>query len=96
MNGSDEDGEAKVSIRRRSTHPQAINEEYSELMENMERYEDFHTIDWLREMSLNRLRYRQVYNIANNNFWGVVRKMHDACSGWIVVLLIGLAAGTKS
>ena len=75
---------------------QHVSSEYSDLMESTERYEDFHTIDWLREMSLNRLRYRQIYNTSSKTFWGVVRKLHDACSGWLVVLLIGLAAGKLS
>lgn len=75
------------------TFNEKLDDDFGEILESTERYDDFHTIDWLREMSLNRLRYRQIYNSSSKSFCAVVRKLHDACSGWLVVLLIGLAAG---
>jgi len=59
-------------------------------------YDDFYTIDWLREMSRNRLRYRQIYNRKKESFIKNLRGLHDAWSGWLVVLLVGLAAGTAA
>ncbi|KAF3857022.1 hypothetical protein F7725_008881 [Dissostichus mawsoni] len=42
-------------------------------------YEDFHTIDWLREKSRDTDRHR--------------KSLLDAWSGWVVMLLIGLLSG---
>uniref|UniRef100_H2YSM6 Chloride channel protein n=1 Tax=Ciona savignyi TaxID=51511 RepID=H2YSM6_CIOSA len=57
-------------------------------------YDDFHTIDWLREMSRNRLRHRQILYRKKESFFRTLKGLHDAWSGWLVVLLVGLAAGT--
>ncbi|XP_039248627.1 H(+)/Cl(-) exchange transporter 4-like [Styela clava] len=57
-------------------------------------YEDFHTIDWLREMSRDRLRHRQIIHRKRESWHKFFKGMHDAWSGWLVVLLVGLAAGT--
>nr|XP_002127837.1 H(+)/Cl(-) exchange transporter 4-like [Ciona intestinalis] len=57
-------------------------------------YDDFHTIDWLREMSRNRLRHRQIIYRKKESFFRTLKGLHDAWSGWLVVLLVGLAAGT--
>ena len=56
-------------------------------------YDDFHTIDWLREMSRNRLRHRKIIHFKKESFWSSLKSIHDALSGWLVVLLVGLAAG---
>ena len=56
-------------------------------------YDDFHTIDWLREMSRNRLRHRQLLHNKDESFFHTIKSLHDAWSGWLVVLLVGLAAG---
>lgn len=57
-------------------------------------YDDFHTIDWLREMSRDRLRHRQILYRKKESWYKLFMGLHDAWSGWIVVLLVGLAAGT--
>jgi len=62
-------------------------------MDDIGTYDDFHTIDWLREMSRNRLRHRQIVHRQNESFFKAVKRYHDAWSGWLVVLLVGLAAG---
>ena len=56
-------------------------------------YDDFHTIDWLREMSRNRLRHRQIIHRKDESWFHALKGLHDAWSGWLVVLLVGLAAG---
>lgn len=61
--------------------------------EELGTYDDFHTIDWLREMSRNRLRHRQIQHKKNESYFHRIKKLHDAWSGWLVVLLVGLAAG---
>lgn len=62
-------------------------------LENIGTYGDFHTIDWLREMSRNRLRHRQIHLQKDNSCFDTVKSWHDAGSGWLLVFLIGLAAG---
>lgn len=57
-------------------------------------YDDFHTIDWLREMSRDRLRHRQILHRKKESWYKLLMGLHDAWSGWLVVLLVGLAAGT--
>ena len=59
-------------------------------------YDDFHTIDWLREMSRNRLRHRQIVHMKNESCFHKIKRLHDAWSGWLVVLLVGLAAGDQN
>lgn len=56
-------------------------------------YDDFHTIDWLREMSRNRLRHRKIIHYKHESLWSTMKSVHDALSGWLVVLFVGLAAG---
>ncbi|XP_076807131.1 H(+)/Cl(-) exchange transporter 4-like isoform X1 [Clavelina lepadiformis] len=63
-------------------------------MEDYGTYDDFHTIDWLREMSRNRLRHRQITHRKKESWHLKLRALHDAWSGWLVVLLVGLSAGT--
>nr|CAB3231573.1 H(+)/Cl(-) exchange transporter 4-like [Phallusia mammillata] len=63
-------------------------------MDDIGTYDDFHTIDWLREMSRNRLRHRQILYGKKESFFKTIKSLHDAWSGWLVVLLVGLAAGT--
>nr|BAC75635.1 CLC chloride channel [Ascidia sydneiensis samea] len=58
------------------------------------RYQDFHTIDWLREICRNKLRHRQIYLRKFDSCFNRIRAFHDAISAWLLVLLIGLAAGT--
>ena len=77
---------SKISSNRNS-------DDYDEILKTGKRYRDDNTIDWLREMSLNRLRYRRIYNNGSKSCLGLVRKLYEACSGWLVVLLIGFAAG---
>lgn len=57
-------------------------------------YDDFHTIDWLREMSRDKLRHRQIIHNKRESAYKFFKGLHDAWSGWLVVLLVGLAAGT--
>ena len=61
--------------------------------EELGTYDDFHTIDWLREMSRNRLRHRQIVHRKDESWFHTLKGLHDAWSGWLVVLLVGLAAG---
>ncbi|KAK3099995.1 hypothetical protein FSP39_013201, partial [Pinctada imbricata] len=57
-------------------------------------YEDFHTIDWLRDIARDRMRHRHVIKKKHDGgCWGLLKSAHDAWSGWVCVLLVGVAAG---
>ena len=57
-------------------------------------YDDFHTIDWLRDIARDRMRHRHIIKKKNDGFWERVKSAHDAWSGWVCVLLVGAATGT--
>ena len=56
-------------------------------------YEDFHTIDWLRDIARDRMRHRHIIKKRQEGFWEKLLSAHDAWSGWVCVLLVGVAAG---
>uniref|UniRef100_A0A9L0JWX0 Chloride voltage-gated channel 4 n=1 Tax=Equus asinus TaxID=9793 RepID=A0A9L0JWX0_EQUAS len=55
-------------------------------------YEDFHTIDWLREKSRDTDRHRKITSKSKESIWEFIKSLLDAWSGWVVMLLIGLLA----
>uniref|UniRef100_A0A671QY37 H(+)/Cl(-) exchange transporter 4-like n=1 Tax=Sinocyclocheilus anshuiensis TaxID=1608454 RepID=A0A671QY37_9TELE len=57
-------------------------------------YEDFHTIDWLREKSRDTDRHRKITCKSKESIWEFIKSLLDAWSGWLVMLLIGLLSGT--
>ncbi|XP_063416517.1 H(+)/Cl(-) exchange transporter 4-like isoform X3 [Mytilus trossulus] len=72
----------------------------SNLMDTLEdlpsgigQYEDFHTIDWLRDIARDRMRHRHITKKRQEGCWEKVLSAHDAWSGWVCVLLVGVAAG---
>ncbi|XP_062998023.1 H(+)/Cl(-) exchange transporter 5 isoform X1 [Elgaria multicarinata webbii] len=56
-------------------------------------YEDFNTIDWVREKSRDRDRHREITNKSKESTWALLHSVSDAFSGWLLMLLIGLFAG---
>lgn len=83
-------------------------------------YEDFHTIDWQRDIARDRMRHRYIVKKVQDSVWdflkvtaaplsGIMRNStrnsirnvfvcslqgaHDAWSGWVCVLLVGLLSG---
>jgi hypothetical protein len=59
-----------------------------------EKYGNFHTIDWLRDLAKDRFRHRWIVKEKNHGRWfEKIRAFHDACSGWFCVLLVGMSAG---
>lgn len=56
-------------------------------------YEDFHTIDWLRDVARDRTRHRQVVKKKQNGCLEYLKGAHDAWSGWMCVLFVGVTAG---
>uniref|UniRef100_A0A0M3IRB9 H(+)/Cl(-) exchange transporter 3 n=1 Tax=Ascaris lumbricoides TaxID=6252 RepID=A0A0M3IRB9_ASCLU len=57
------------------------------------KYGDFHTIDWQRDLARDRLRHKYILGHKKEFPFGTIYGMWDAGSGWICVLMVGLAAG---
>uniref|UniRef100_A0A8C7B524 Chloride channel protein n=1 Tax=Neovison vison TaxID=452646 RepID=A0A8C7B524_NEOVI len=56
-------------------------------------YDDFHTIDWVREKCKDRERHRRINSKKKESAWEMTKSLYDAWSGWLVVTLTGLASG---
>ncbi|XP_067084873.1 H(+)/Cl(-) exchange transporter 5 isoform X1 [Osmerus mordax] len=56
-------------------------------------YEDFNTIDWVREKTKDRDRHREIASKSKESTWALVKSVCDAFSGWLLMLLIGLMSG---
>uniref|UniRef100_A0A4W5KJG1 CBS domain-containing protein n=1 Tax=Hucho hucho TaxID=62062 RepID=A0A4W5KJG1_9TELE len=56
-------------------------------------YEDFNTIDWVREKSKDRDRHREITSKSEQSTWALLHSISDAFSGWLLMLLIGLMSG---
>ncbi|XP_073661834.1 H(+)/Cl(-) exchange transporter 3 isoform X7 [Tursiops truncatus] len=56
-------------------------------------YDDFHTIDWVRERCKDRERHRRINSKKKESAWEMTKSLYDAWSGWLVVTLTGLASG---
>ncbi|XP_023692966.1 H(+)/Cl(-) exchange transporter 5 [Paramormyrops kingsleyae] len=56
-------------------------------------YEDFNTIDWVREKSKDRDRHREIASKSKESTWALMKSVSDAFSGWLLMLLIGLMSG---
>uniref|UniRef100_A0A3Q2TM83 Chloride channel protein n=1 Tax=Fundulus heteroclitus TaxID=8078 RepID=A0A3Q2TM83_FUNHE len=57
-------------------------------------YEDFNTIDWVREKSKDRDRHREITNKSRESTMALLHSVSDAFSGWLLMLLVGLMAGS--
>ena len=60
------------------------------------RYDNFHTIDWQREMARDRSRHRSLFKGDRKSTRGWKQQLiswNDAWSGWLCVSLVGIAAG---
>ncbi|KAI6188311.1 Chloride channel protein [Aphelenchoides besseyi] len=68
------------------------SEEKAEILTRY-KYDDFHTIDWPRDLARDRMRHKYVDSRKESPL-GMLYALWDAGSGWVCVLLVGLAAGT--
>lgn len=66
----------------------------SEDIPGIGQYEDFHTIDWQRDIARDRMRHRYIVKRRQNSILDLIKGAHDAWSGWLCVLLVGLVTGT--
>ncbi|CAL8241388.1 unnamed protein product [Merluccius merluccius] len=56
-------------------------------------YEDFNTIDWVREKSKDRDRHREITSKSKESTVALLHRISDAFSGWLLMLLVGLMSG---
>ena len=57
-------------------------------------YDDFHTIDWVRDRNKERFRQKALQRgVRSGGIAARIWKHVDASSGWLVVLLVGMATG---
>jgi hypothetical protein len=64
------------------------------LPQGIGQYDDFHTIDWQREMARDRMRHRLISSRhLSGSCFEKAKVAHDAWSGWLCVLLVGCVAG---
>ena len=56
-------------------------------------YEDFHTIDWIRDKTKDHLRHKHLEKNKKLTVRGFINRYYDAISGWILVFLVGVASG---
>uniref|UniRef100_A0AAY5ESU8 Chloride channel protein n=2 Tax=Electrophorus electricus TaxID=8005 RepID=A0AAY5ESU8_ELEEL len=56
-------------------------------------YEDFNTIDWVREKSKDRDRHREIASQSKESTWALMKSISDAFSGWLLMLFVGLMSG---
>uniref|UniRef100_A0A2C9JMF3 Chloride channel protein n=1 Tax=Biomphalaria glabrata TaxID=6526 RepID=A0A2C9JMF3_BIOGL len=85
-NGSEDSGSLQGSSN--------IMDTLDDLPPGIGQYDDFHTIDWLRDIARDRMRHRHIVKKRQEGCWEQVKGAHDAWSGWVCVLLVGVAAGT--
>jgi len=59
-------------------------------------YDDFHTIDWQRDIARDRMRHRYIVRKKQESVVDLIKGAHDAWSGWVCVLLVGLTSGVMA
>ncbi|XP_035210904.1 H(+)/Cl(-) exchange transporter 3-like isoform X3 [Stegodyphus dumicola] len=80
----------------RASHSSGGPQDMEELPPGIGQYDDFHTIDWQRDIARDRMRHRYIVKKRGESICDLIRGFHDAWSGWLCVLLAGLAAGVVS
>lgn len=59
-------------------------------------YDDFHTIDWQRDIARDRTRHRYIIKKKEESWWDLLKGAHDAWSGWVCVLIVGILSGVMA
>ncbi|KAI4149917.1 MAG: hypothetical protein LQ340_004375 [Diploschistes diacapsis] len=80
------------------------DQRFTEEIEEIKRYEDFTTIDWVqdaaREQVRRSIRKKENFELKRRSgFWNVKQKiweLYDAGEAWIVVTLVGIAIGVNA
>ncbi|XP_014672883.1 PREDICTED: H(+)/Cl(-) exchange transporter 3-like [Priapulus caudatus] len=87
------DNESDFGAHSKSYGTYNASSEDTDLPLGVGQYEDFHTIDWLRDIARDRLRHRHIVKKKKESCWDSLKGWHDAWSGWMCVLIVGCAAG---
>ncbi|KAK6167989.1 hypothetical protein SNE40_021902 [Patella caerulea] len=101
---SGSDDEAMLDIAMDGRDDQGLNDDHvqgstnfletqDDLPVSSGQYEDFHTIDWLRDIARDRMRHRHIIKNKQDGCIPKIKSAHDAWSGWVCVLLVGVSAG---
>jgi chloride channel 3/4/5 len=72
---------------------QDYNDTFMEEPDALAQYDDFHTIDWVRDRQRDRTRFRHMKRLKHGTIWERIKQANDAWGGWLVVFLVGLSAG---
>lgn len=102
--GSGTGGNAGATTAAASGNADASNPNVAEEINEIKRYEDFTTIDWVQDAVHTQTR-RRAKRIDGSSFWHrdgtlgwrrKVRESYDAGQAWLVVILVGMAIGLNS
>lgn len=80
----------------KALHNKSLISELGEEMEEIpiiRHYEDFHTIDWQRDIAQDRMRHRYIISKKRDSICDFIRGFHDAWAGWLCLLLVGMTTG---
>ncbi len=58
-----------------------------------EKYGNFHTIDWMRDITKDRFRNSWLQKETKKGLFEKFQFLFDATSGWFAILLMGISAG---
>ncbi|XP_040583249.1 H(+)/Cl(-) exchange transporter 4 [Lepeophtheirus salmonis] len=100
--GSEIDDDAMLDIRHAGTTSSdpTIGAEPDEVdysgFQGLGQYDDFHTIDWQRDIARDRMRHRHIVKKSSNSCLDALKGFHDAWSGWVCVLLVGICSGVMA
>lgn len=93
-NGADSDGDTNHFLFSRKPAIGSESGSSSDAINPKWRYDDFETIDWLRDMARDRQRRRNLLKrLVVRGLTGTLLMLWDAASGWLCVLLAGLLTG---
>ncbi|KAJ9585744.1 hypothetical protein L9F63_002439, partial [Diploptera punctata] len=82
------------TITERSIHGEEQGSHWeSDDIPGIGQYEDFHTIDWQRDIARDRMRHRYIIKKKQDSICDLIKGAHDAWSGWVCVLFVGLFTG---
>ena len=91
------------SVQNGSAAAAASQHRFTEEIEEIRRYEDFTTIDWVQDAAREQIRRsarnRQNLELNRRKGWKIRQKMwelYDAGQAWIVVTLVGAAIGLNA
>ena len=78
------------------SHNHPSDETQQEDFPGLGQYDDFHTIDWQRDIARDRMRHRYIVKKKQDSVLDLLKGAHDAWSGWVCVLLVGLTSGVMA